>query len=77
MKFILEANIIIYSIKVFQWENVIIFNLHHLRLMIFISIMKYVNLQINLLDLDENQGILSGKLSFSSHNILPHHQLIC
>ena len=45
--------------------------------MIFISIMKYVNLQINLLDLDENQGILSGKLSFSSHNILPHHQLIC
>ena len=45
--------------------------------MIFISIRYYVTLQMNLLDLDENLGIVSGRLSFSSHNILPHHQLIC
>ena len=67
MKFILKIHIIMYS------KN----SAFLLEKMIFISIRYYVTLQMNLLDLDENLGIVSGRLSFSSHNILPHHQLIC
>ena len=74
MKFILKVHIIMYSKSISMPKCNDTFLLEK---MIFISIRYYVTLQMNLLDLDENLGILSGRLSFSSHNILPHHQLIC